>query len=234
MNIERQNIKIDGRTHSDVICLRVTPEKLQDAILLVLNELADMSWLEKLNEEALKESYRESAQPTVSAIRDKIKNDDGSNDPIKAGQYLVSHLGKRAIVTELGHKDIPAGELLSRRILGAEGFDFYTEKLNENLIVCGESKFVNGVNAYSDSLNQIKDFIDRNQHKKDIQVIFNFTSPEGRQKMNTDEFGVAAAFSTTNRINTLKLVENIARSASLTSLLDRQLIILVGVDFGHG
>lgn len=233
MNIIRQNINIDGKTHSDIIFLRVTPDNLQNAILLVLKELADLSWLDKLNEDALKSSYRESALPTIKAIEENIKNDDGTNDITKAGQHLVSHLGKRAIVTELGHEDIPSGELLSRRVQGAEGFDFYTEKLSENLIVCGESKFVKDVNAYSNSLKQIKDFVDRNQHKKDIQIVLNFTSAEGRKKMDNGEFGIAAAFSTTNRIATSTLINNITKSKNLTNLLDRKLIILVGVDLEH-
>lgn len=229
MKITRQNIHIDGKEHPEIIFLRVKPKNLQVAIRLVLHELAEKSWLNELDDKTLKKSLRMAADKTVQNIELKIKDKNGDNDAKKAGQYLVSYLSKRALVTELDHKDIPLLELLSRRMAGGEGFDFYSEKLSDSLIVCGEAKFVTDANAYNDSIKQIKNFIDQKKHILDIQVIVNFTSESGRKNMIKGQHGVCAAFSCTN-INTEKLIENIKKNINLPLLFDKSLIILVAVE----
>ena len=229
MNIAKHDMTISGVTHPEIIFLRVSPDNLQGAILLVLRELAEDSWLSRLDDETVQESFRLAASQTVSDIETKIKDPNGNNDASKAGQYLVSHLAKKAIVSELSHEEVPLMELLSRRVSGGEGFDFYSEKLSDSLIVCGEAKFVSGRNAYTDSLVQIKDFIDTKKHILDIQVICHFTSEAGRKKLVKGQHGVCAAFSTTN-IQTDVLVNNIKASNNLSVLFDKNLIILVGVD----
>jgi len=229
MRITKQNLTINGVTHPEIIFMRVSPDNLQDAILLVLRELAEDSWLNKLADETVRESFRLASSRTVADIERKIKDPLGGNNARKAGQYLVSHLSKKAIVSELSHEDIPLMELLSRRISGGEGFDFYTEKLSDSLIVCGEAKFVSDRNAYTDSLVQIKDFIDAQKHILDVQVICHFTSEASRKKLIKGQHGVCAAFSTTN-IETDILTSNIKTSVNLSALFDKNLIILVGVD----
>ncbi|MCL2847850.1 MAG: hypothetical protein FWE13_03770 [Firmicutes bacterium] len=229
MGVYKQKIIIDGQEHPEIIFLRVSPDNLQDAILLVLKELADFSWLKKLDDATLQESLSLAASNTVADIESKICDENGDYEARKVGQFLVSHLAKKAIVAELQHEDIPLLELLDRRISGSSGFDFYTEKLSENLIVCGEAKFVHNDNPYNDSLKQIKEFIEKRKHILDIQLIVHFTSLTGREKMSRDEHGVCAAFSTT-QISTEQLIAGIKRNEALSKLFDRKLIILVGVD----
>ncbi|MCL2370329.1 MAG: hypothetical protein FWC80_03790 [Firmicutes bacterium] len=229
MNITRQDISIDGKEHPEIIFLRVMPENMQDAILLVLRELSAKSWLAKLDNQALQKSFDSTSSKTVTYIENKIKDESGDNSSRKAGQYLVSHLAKRALTTELAHEDIPLMELLSRRVAGAEGFDFYSEKLSDNLIICGEAKFVYRRNPYDSALSQIKEFIDGNKHIDDISLICHFTSKDGQNKMTEGQYGVCSAFSTTS-ITTDELLKKIITSDHLASLFDKSLIILVGVD----
>jgi hypothetical protein len=223
MQITQTKIEIGKTTHPEIIFLRVTPENMESAIRQTLNELADLSWLNKLSDETLRIAFEKTASETISNLKVKVENDEN------IGEYLVSHLARKAIKTKLGHEEIPLMELLSRRVSGAEGFDFYTEKLSENLIVCGEAKYVKNRNSYGSSIEQIVRFVREQKHIKDITLIVNFTAENSRKKLVKGEHGVCAAFSSTS-IDSTQLINNMKANVDLHKLFDKKLILLVAVD----
>ena len=197
--------------------IRVSPGELEITIKEILIELSNFSWLAKFNKAYLKKSfYDDQDNPLIS----------------NAGEYIVSTLSKRSIVEELGHLDVPLAELLGRKKVGNPGFDFFTEDMKEHIVSCGESKYVNGVNAYNTSLVQIREFIADKKYYDDIPILQALVEEEALEKMGNDQFGVSVAFSTTN-ISDDDLIDHIAKNVNFKELVKDYKIILVAVNMNE-
>lgn len=223
------DIKNYGYPNSrDIFFIRVTYGNLSNTLKEILEELSDMSWLERFDKEFLRKSMKENATKTCVKLEEIFFKQEG---PLiaDAGEYIVSCLAKKAIVNSLKHRDIPLMELLGRKKVGNPGFDFYTEAEENMLLYCGEAKYVSNVNAYSSSLSQINDFINDKKHIGDICILNGHSNEESLTNLSDDKFGVCSAFSVTN-IKTDKLIKNILKNSDFKKCLEYQDIVLVAVD----
>ena len=212
--------------------IRVSPGELEVTIKEILIELSNFSWLAKFNKEYLRKSMEHKAQATCDYLKKSFYDDQDNPLVSNAGEYIVSTLSKRSIVEQLGHLDVPLAELLGRKKVGNPGFDFFTEDMDEHMVSCGESKYVNGVNAYNTSLGQIRQFVADKKYYDDIPILQALVEEEALEKMGNDQFGVSVAFSATN-ISDNDLIDNIARNANFKELVKDYKIILVAVNMNE-
>ena len=226
--------EIDLTKYKNITCkktllLRIDPGDLSITIKDILTELADYSWLSKFDKDYLKESMKHNADITCQALKDKFY--DQNYNPIldEAGEYIVSVLSKRGIVERLKHNDMPLAELLGRRKTGNSGFDFFTEDAFNELISCGEAKYVKGTNAYNISLSQINRFISEKKHISDIVILQSLASESSLSNLSKNRFGVCSAFSSTN-IDSDTLIANICKNAEFIKALSFEFVILVAVN----
>lgn len=215
-------------TQHDAFFVRIDPEDLSISILEILQDLVNLSWLNTFDQESVKNSFRSRATKTCNYIKGKLVDAD-TNTPLidEAGEYIVSCLAKKALVSVYEHKDIPLTELLGRKISNNPGFDFYTEK--DRLLTTGEAKYVKGVNAYNSSLSQINEFIDNNKHIDDIALLLFFVSDESLDNMNNGSFSIGAAFSATS-IATDTLISNILDNHAFQKAIQNHTIFLLAVN----
>ncbi len=212
----------------DIYFIRIEPEDLSLSISEVLEELADLSWLNKFDKSYVKDSFRSRAQKTCSYIKNKLLDNETNTQLIdKAGEYIVSCLAKKALVNSLQHTDIPTMELLGRKISNNPGFDFYTEK--DSIITACESKYLKGINAYTSSLSQINRFIKDNKHIDDIALLYFFATDDGIENLNNGLFAVGAAFSVTE-IDSQKLIAGITNNSDFQELAKSNSIFLLAVN----
>lgn len=213
----------------NVFFVRIDPENLAVALHDILAELANFSWLNKFDKEALRKSMETNARNTCDILQEKFFDENG--DPIieEAGEYLVSVYSKRGIVEHLGHLDVPLAELLGRKKTGNPGFDFFTEEEDLQLVTCGEAKYLHGKNAYTTSLKQINDFIASNKHISDVVILNGLVSDKGLDNLVSGHFGVCSAFSSTG-IKTKDLISHICANSDFKSTLQYDYVILVAVN----
>ena len=209
--------------------IRIDPEDLSLALRDILSELGNFSWLSKFDKDFYKQCMEVNAQKTCTALKEKFYNQDG--DPLisQAGEYVVSVYSKRGVVEQLHHEDVPLAELLGRQKTGNPGFDFFTEETGLHLITCGEAKYLHGKNAYGSSLHQINKFVANEKHKSDIVILDGLVSNYSLQNLIEGNFGVCAAFSSTN-IQTDTLISHICENSEFQHALSYNYIILVAVD----
>lgn len=209
--------------------MRIDPEDLSLALQDILNELGNFSWLSKFDKDFLRVSMEVNAQKTCDALKEKFYSDDG--DPVidEAGEYIVSVFSKRGVVEQLGHVDVPLSELIGRQKTGNPGFDFFTEDASLQLVTCGEAKYLHGKNAYGTSLRQINKFIKDEKHKSDIVLLNGLVSDNSLHNLADGNFGVCAAFSSTN-MKTDTLVAYICANTDFQKALGYKYVILVAVD----
>lgn len=209
--------------------IRVSPENFEVTLKEILVELSNFSWLAKINKGYLKAAMEHRANSTCKYLKTVFY--DNQNTPLltNTGEYIVSSLSKRSIVSELNHLDIPLAELLGRKKVGNPGFDFFTEDLDENQISCGEAKFQNGKNAYNSSMKQIRNFIVDKKHCDDIPLLQALASEKALYKMSSDKIGVSAGFSSTN-IRDDDLIKDIISNKYFRELVERYKVILVAVN----
>lgn len=215
--------------NDNVYFLRIDPEDLSSALQDVLDELANFSWLNKFDKNSLRSSMKVNARKTCEALKEKFFDD--KHDPVldEAGEYIVSVYSKRGVVECLGHNDVPLAELLGRKKTGNPGFDFFTEEPDMQLVTCGEAKYLHGKNAYTSSLGQINRFVLDDKHKSDVVILNGLVADNSLDKLVEDQFGVCAAFSST-QISTKDLVAHICANADFQKCIGYKYIILVAVN----
>lgn len=215
-------------TRHNAFFVRIDPEDLSISVLEILQDLANLSWLNTFDQESIKNSFRSRATKTCNYIKEKLVDAD-TNTPLidEAGEYIVSCLAKKALVSVYEHKDIPLTELLGRKISNNPGFDFYTEKVG--ILTTGEAKYVKGVNAYNSSLSQINEFISNNKHIDDIALLLFFVPDESLDNMNNGNFSIGAAFSATS-IATDTLIENILDNHAFQKAIQAHTVFLLAVN----
>lgn len=145
-NYRVKKIKVSQlNTNHEAYFVRIDPEDLSYSIFEILQDLADLSWLNKFDQESVRDSFQSRATKTCRYIQTKLI-DTTTNIPLidKAGEYIVSCLAKKALLNVYSHNDIPLTELIGRKISNNPSFDFYTEK--DNLLTAGEAKYKKGFN----------------------------------------------------------------------------------------
>ena len=107
--------KIEDIQQSIVHFIKIEVTDLGTTLEEILKVLADLSWLNKFDEEFMQNSFKTKAQRTINALIELFKNDKDSNIVSETGEYIVSELSREGIIDKLGYLDIPLIELLEKK-----------------------------------------------------------------------------------------------------------------------
>ena len=190
--------------------VRVNPEEYKDALLSIITSLMDNSWLKVFDNAAIRKSFEERAKGTIDALSDMFKINSDSNPLLEdVGEYIVSFYALQSLNMLKNYNNVPLMELLGVKNIGNHGFDFYSENVDDALVVCGEAKYLASGYGYNSSLKQINDFISDNKHIKDVPLIERFISKKALDKLVNNKIGVCSAFSSKKTDdNILKQITN--------------------------
>lgn len=221
--------KLINYPNKNIWFVRVQPSDLSVTIEEILLILRDDTWLARLDDEMLKEAFVLRAKKTCQDLADKFYNTTCSKYKSTTGEYIVSVLAHQTLEKEFAHTKIPLMDLIGVQRSQNPGFDFYSE-CSQNLLHCGEAKYITDKNAYGRSLKQIGVFLKDNKHLVDFATIAPFVSQKSKERLRKGELGIAAAFSTT-RTTTEQIISNIETNDDFQKLSNTYNdIILLGVN----
>lgn len=216
--------KID--TH--ITFIRINPIDIKLTLKEVFQSLSDLSWLSQFDGSYIVESFNERAKNTIQFIADNIIKAEDDSVTSSSGEYIVSELARKSLVTELKYLDIPLAELIKKQKIGNPGFDFYSENAT-NIILFGEAKYLTDKNAYGKAFEQIVKFEKNKNDVEDLIDFDRFCSTDSLRKFQKSEKGFIAAFSS-KTISTDKLIKNISKNADFIQIKKFSEIICIAVD----
>lgn len=219
------------KLNTKTIFIRLNPYPLNETIKYIFNELSDLSWINRYDKNILRKSIEERTNITVIDIEQKLLKCKEDIIASEAGEYIISILGKQALVNNLNYLNIPLAELWKEKKSGNPGFDFHSESI-ENKLIFGEAKYVCGKNAYNNALSQINDFINLNKDLMEIVGLDPLVSDISLDNFEEGRKGYAAAFSS-NKIDNNILIRNILENENTKKLLNYDELILVAVDINE-
>lgn len=209
--------------------IRIDPEDISATLSDILCTLMDLSWLGKFDQDFERKAFDLRAKKTIDDIKEKFDKciDDGISKD--AGEYVVSELARKTIVSKLDYLDIPLAELLGKKCSGNPGFDFHSQNKITDTVIFGEAKYVSNRTAYSSALPQIVDFIRDGKDVEDLPELKPFCTTSALQKVADGIKGFSAAFSA-KTTSTDSIIANITKRSDFHSLLQYEELILVAVD----
>lgn len=214
-----------------ILYFRIKPNNLKMTIRDIIVTLTDTSWISKFDDGYIKTSLKARAERTALLVKRKLK-DGRTSKKFKSidnmGEYVVSELSRRTIVSQLNYLDIPLGEIIKESALRNPGFDFFSEN-NDQVLIFGEAKFSKKANKYGSALEQINRFEKEKKDKVEIINIRDFVSEESLNNLDNNLKGFAAAFSA-KEISDQKIIKNIKKNKHFKELLKFEEIILVAVN----
>lgn len=218
------NIKIENH----IRFIRINPTNIELTLKEVFSSLANLSWINDFDKDYVRQSFQTRADVTVKYISDNIIRSSDNTITSDSGEYVISELARKSIISELNYSDIPLGELIKEQKSGNPGFDFYSEN-NINILLFGEAKYIADRNAYGSAFKQIVRFENEKRDIADLQDIDKFCSEDSLSNVVNGNKGFIAAFAS-KTITTEKLIENIIANADFNSLKAFNELICVAVN----
>lgn len=185
--------KIDDENFDNITYIRIEPEDLSVTISDILASLSDLSWIAKFDQPYVRNSFKKRAKDTANYLTNKIMKKDEDVITKNSGEYIVSELARKTLVSELEYKDIPLAELFKEQVSGNPGFDFYSAN-KEKIIIFGEAKYNSKRNAYGVGMEQVDRFIREEQDLSDLNDIDKFFEQESLMAADRGEKAYAIAF----------------------------------------
>ena len=219
-------LKLNTIIEPNVRLMRVQPTNLKVTLGQILASLTSFCWISNVAP-YLQNSYRVRADQTVIMLEDIIKRSIVGSLESDAGEYVVSEMSRSTIVNDLNYLDIPLGELFKEQKSGNPGFDFFSA--NGTLLLFGEAKFINGVNAYNSAFKQVNKFIKEKRDEADMPDLRDFVPIEALERASRGERGYIAGFSSTT-ISDADLISHLKDNEQFKALPKNQEIICVAVD----
>lgn len=188
----------------------------------------DTSWMTKLDEGS-KRAYNMTVKETAAALVSIFNSVNTASDVgSEFGEIMVSIGSAKALEKIFDHVILPIAELWKPQLKQNEGFDFHTVCSNL-LLNFGEAKYSKDDSPHGEAIKQSKRFIDAEKHLRDYVHLRELAPKEAVQKLNSDCFGIVAAFSI-NAVDPLKVLKNAIESAQdALSLESVKSIYIVGV-----
>lgn len=209
---------------------RVSIHDLSKLALELTKLVVDTSWMLDLDagtQRAYKQTVNETAKLLVEIFTALDPSGAISDD---FGEVMVSLGSARALEMVFSHKTIPLAELWKPQLKQNEGFDFHTE-CKTPLINFGESKYSAKKSPYGLALDQIDAFITATKHLRDRVHLVNICSKDSIASLDSDQFGVVAAFSL-NALDQTKVLSNARDKAiALAKKHGIQQVFIVGVSY---
>lgn len=210
---------------TEIVFYELKIDDVKEALCETYKIISNDSWVQKLTDEALKQSYSSRLDKTVNQLYALFKVNQELNK--STGEYIVSVTSKKVLTDELQYLDIPLGEVIGKRIVGNGGFDYYGENGVKNYIIFGEAKYIKDKSAYAKALDQVVDFIVNKKDIDDYADISNFVSDKSGNNFANGIKGYSAGF--TFYGNGKTLIDKIIKEYN--ELLKYNELVLIGVCF---
>ena len=224
------NIYKSKSENTNILFYYIEIDDIKKSLKETYKVMSDSSWIEKLSDETLKDSFRVRLEYTISELYDLFQEDTKLSR--STGEYLISVTSKKIIVNDLKYSDIPLGEAIGKRTIGNGGFDYYAENLLKNYIIFGEAKYRKDISAYTDALDQIVEFINKEKDIADYADIAHFVSENAKKNMKNNVKGYSAGFTFKGYAD--KLIDKISKSLDYAELLKYEELVLIGVKINYG
>lgn len=130
------NKTIENIHGGDISFFRIDPEDYSATILEIIQSLSDFAWISKFDEEYMQKSFLKRAEETATYLESKLKLNDDNSVTKDTGEYVVSELARKTIVSELDYLSVPLAELFKEQVSGNPGFDFYSASKNNISGIC--------------------------------------------------------------------------------------------------
>lgn len=175
------------------IC-HVVISEIQKIATELTRDVQDTSWMHNLDVGA-KRAYSKTVAETAHELVEIFRRASNTNKiSSEFGELVVSMGAAKALNKILSHKCIPIAELWKPQKKQNEGFDFHTVCL-QNLVNFGEAKYSARNSPHGNAINQAKEFVDAEKHLRDRVHLISLVSDQAIENLDTDSFGVVAAFS---------------------------------------
>ena len=184
-----ENIKLEEH----ITFIRINPTNIELTLKEVFNSLSDLCWISEFDKDYMRQSFRVRADATVKYISDNIIRCSDDSITSDSGEYVISELARKSIISELNYSDIPLGELIKEQKSGNPGFDFYSES-DVNILLFGEAKYKADRNAYGSAFEQIVRFENEKRDIADLQDIDKFCTEDSLSNVAKGNKGYIAAF----------------------------------------
>lgn len=208
--------------------IRINPTNIELTLKEVFYSLSNLSWINEFDKDYSRQSFRIRADATVKYISENIIKSSDDSITSDSGEYVISELARKSIITELDYSDIPLGELIKEQKSGNPGFDFYSES-GINILLFGEAKYIADRNAYGSAFKQIVRFENEKRDIADLQDIDKFCTEDSLSNVVNGNKGFIAAFAS-KTITTEQLIENINANADFNILKTFKELICVAVN----
>lgn len=95
------------KIESHITFIRINPTDISLTLKEVFESLANLSWIKSFDVDYIRSSFTVRAEATIKYIADKIIKSTDDSISSDSGEYVVSELARKAVVTELKYLDIP-------------------------------------------------------------------------------------------------------------------------------
>lgn len=174
---------------------RIQPIDVKMTLTEVFDSLSDLAWISNFDKEYKRDSYEARAKSTIEYI---AKNIISNNDDLitkDSGEYVVSELSRKVIISRLNHTNIPLAELFKAKRSGNHCFDFYSVSPRKEIFF-GEAKFDSASSAFARAFEQINRFVNTEKRDlEDIVEITDFCCEESLENFSKGDKGFTACFS---------------------------------------
>lgn len=211
-----------------VTFIRITPTDIALTLKEVFESLANMAWISQFDGSYLQTGFETRAQSSVDYIAQNIIKAGDDAVTSDSGEYVISELARKTLISNLQYFDIPLAELIKTKDVGNHGFDFYSKNLDD-ILLFGEAKYNARDNAYGSSFEQIVTFIGEKRDHSDLIDIDSFCCESSKKKFSNGEKGFVAAFAS-RKTSTDKLISGIQKNANYLACCKFHEVICVAVD----
>lgn len=190
----------------------------------------DTSWMLGLDA-GTQRAYKQTVEDTTKLLIEiftKLDPSGAISDDF--GEVMVSLGSVRALEKIADHTAVPLAELWKPQLKQNEGFDFHTV-CPIPLINFGEAKYSAKKSPHGLALDQIDEFVTATKHLRDYVHLVSICPIESVSHLNSDKFGVVAAFSL-NAVDKKRVLSNAREKAiALAKKHGISQIFLVGVSY---
>ncbi|CTP91595.1 hypothetical protein XTPLMG728_2953 [Xanthomonas translucens pv. poae] len=216
-----------GNDELSIICCKVSVTDIAMLAEKLAATVIDTSWMADLDL-GTRRAYEYTVAETSQALC-KIFSGASLNSTVaeEFGEVMVSMGSARALKSLFGHSEVPLAELWKPQLKQNEGFDFHTV-CGSGMLNFGEAKYSGVGSPHGPAINQASDFIVAKKHLRDY-VHLSSLCPAPAELLNSDKFGVIAAFSLVGNNHDLIMKNALKSALGLSKKHKLSQIFLVGV-----
>lgn len=220
--------RIDTQNYDNITYIRIEPEDISVTLRDIISSFSDMSWISRFDKTYVRNCFFKRADESAKYLADKIQKNIDDVITKDSGEYVVSELARKALVSQMKYLDVPLAELFKEQVSGNPGFDFYSAN-NDNIIIFGEAKYNSRNNAYGVGMEQVDRFIREGQDLSDLNDIDKFFEDESLNYANNGDKAYAIAFASKGT-SSETIIKGIVSNSHYTNIAENKEVLYLAVN----